>query len=124
MTSPSCGTSPSEDEFVALCWKLIEWKVAYYRPEFVHRSRRKELVIDDETYDAHEQRYLTLCRELGKPNTIVHKGYPGFDDIEGPGMMEVDMTRPSVQLVLRKLSSPKPRVRKPRVNRKRGSAKV
>jgi hypothetical protein len=79
-----------EREFVKLCWWLIERKVAYYRPEAVHASWKPLLECSDDDYDAAEQRYLTLCRELERDNTIVHKGYPGFEDVPGAGMMEVD----------------------------------
>lgn len=95
-------------EHRALGWKLIEWKVAYYKPECVAESRRPDYVIDDDTYDAHEQRYLALCRKLKLPNTVVHKTYPGFEDVDYTNaMMEVDVTRPSVQLVMAKLGSRK-----------------
>lgn len=100
------------EEHVALSWRLIEWKVSYYLPDRVHPSRRKDYEIPDDEYDANEQRYLTLCRTLGIPNTIVHKSYPGFGDVAGDGMMEVDESRPSIQLVLSKLGSPKRRKRK------------
>jgi hypothetical protein len=94
-----------------LSWQLIEWKVAYYLPDRVHPSRRKDYTVSDEHYDACEQRYLTLCRKLypidGTLNTIVHKSYPGFSDVAGDGMMEVDESRPSVKIVLAKLGSPK-----------------
>jgi hypothetical protein len=29
------------EEHARLSWKLIEWKVAYYRPDSVHFSRRQ-----------------------------------------------------------------------------------
>jgi hypothetical protein len=99
-----------EYEHLTLTWKLIEWKVAYYKPEAIHSSRLGDFEVSDEVYDAAELRYLTLCRKLGKRNTIVHKGWPGFQDLLGPPntpMMEVDTDRPSVQLVLAKLGSPK-----------------
>lgn len=115
-------------EFCALGWKLIEWKVAYYRPEAVHESRRADYEVSDETYDAAEVRYLTLCRKLQEVNakdplyadcgpyplnSVVHKGWPGFEDLVGPHtMMEVDEDRPSVQLVMAKLGSPKRRYRR------------
>jgi hypothetical protein len=76
-------------------------------PEAVHTSWGSHFVVADALYDQAEQRYLTLCRELGHRNTIVHKGHPGFEDVPGDGMMEVDVRRPSVQLVLKKLSSVK-----------------
>ncbi len=95
-----------EREFVRLGWWLIERKVAYYKPELVHAGWYGKYECSDDEYDAAEQRYLTLCRELGHMNTIVHKKYPGFEDLDfSRVMMEVDMTRPSVQLVVRKLSS-------------------
>lgn len=100
-------------EFVSLSWKLIEWKVAYYHPELVHATRRSDYEVSDEVYDESERRYLTLCRELGQPNTVVHKCHPGFEDIPmDAAMMEVDRTRPSVQRVINKLSSSKKRKRK------------
>jgi hypothetical protein len=98
-------SSASQREHTALCWWLIERKVAYYMPEAVHTSWGAHFVVADDLYDQAEKRYLTLCRELGHRNTIVHKGHPGFEDVPGDGMMEVDDTRPSVQLVLRKLGA-------------------
>lgn len=94
-----------QKELNALSWWLIERKVAYYRPEAIHTTRMKDFVVTDDEYDAAEVRYLTLCRKLKQENTIVHKGWPGFEDVPGPGMMEIDDTRPSVQLVLKKLGS-------------------
>lgn len=94
-------------ELAALSWKLIEWKLAYYKPEAIHPTRKKALTIDDDTYDAHERRYLWLVRQLGLPNTLVHKGYPEFPPMpyDNP-MMEVDEERPSVQLVMKKMRTP------------------
>ena len=97
--------SDNEARFVRLSWALIEYKVMYYRPHLVHESRHEGLTIHDETYDTLEIRYLTLCRELGHQNTIVHKDYPGFEDIDGEPMIEIDEDRPSVQLVLDKLKT-------------------
>ena len=91
-------------QFVRLSWALIEYKVMYYRPELVHESRHYGLTISDATYDALEIKYLTLCRELGYQNTIVHKNYPDLE-VQGPGMMEIDEDRPSVQLVIGKLGT-------------------
>jgi hypothetical protein len=115
-----------EKELCALGWKLIELKVAYYKPEVVHESRVKELTLSDDIYDAMEIRYLELIRKLRPKyakkwkdtpgmgvyplNSVVHKGYPGYEDmIQAPNtpMMEVDVKRPSVQLVMSKLSQPK-----------------
>jgi hypothetical protein len=103
-------------EHAALSWRLIEWKVAYYRPEYVHPTRMASVTVSDEQYDEAELRYLALCRELGQPNTVVHKAYPGYEDlVQEWSMMEIDEARPSVQLVLRKLSTP---LRKPRTPRR------
>jgi hypothetical protein len=105
--------SADDQEHTALGWRLIEWKVAYYKPEVIHSSRLGDYEVSDEVYDAAEVRYLTLCRKLGLSNTVVHKGWPGFEDLVGPHtMMEVDETRPSVQLVMAKLGSIKSRRRK------------
>lgn len=111
------------EEFVQLSWKIIEWKVAYYKPEHVHPSRRKDYEVSDEVYDEAEVRYLTLCRKLDHLNTVVHKGWPGFEDLVGPHtMVEVDEDRYSVRLVISKLSSPKRTRRKYRRRASRSSS--
>lgn len=116
--------SKDEKELCQLGWWLIERKVAYYKPEAVHTTRTNDYVVSDEEYDAAEERHLKLIRKLQlkndkKPpyegfvgpyplNSVVHKGWPGFEDmLEPPNrpMMEIDDTRPSVQLVLKKLGS-------------------
>lgn len=91
--------------FAQLSWKLIEWKLAYYRPELLKPDSLEKLTIPDDTYDAAELEYLELCDILGNPNTLVHKEYPAFRHIKGTPMMEVDLTRYSVQLVLAKHGS-------------------
>lgn len=100
----------SEQEHTALSWWLIECKVAYYLPDKVHPSRAADYEVLDCEYDLAEIRYLELCRELGCCNSIVHKAYPGFRDMTRKPhtpMLEVDLRRPSVQLVLAKLGSAK-----------------
>jgi hypothetical protein len=93
-------------ELAELSWWLIERKVAYYRPEAIHSSRIGDYTVSDEDYDAAEVRYLELCRKLGHRNTLVHKGWPGFEDLcTKDAMMEIDDKRPSVQLVLKKMGS-------------------
>lgn len=96
----------NETELAHLSWRIIEWKVQYYRPDLVHESWGNEFIIDDATYDAHELRYLELCRITKSPNTLVHKGYPGYDDYAN-AMLELDMERPSVQRVIKYMSNPK-----------------
>lgn len=121
--------SKDEKEFCYLGWRIIELKVAYYKPEVVHLSWKDKVTVDDETYDAMELRYLELCMKLrakhakenpGDPpypwNTVVHKGWPGYEELcnEGHAMMEVDESRPSVQLVMAKLATDEQTRRPPR----------
>lgn len=99
-----------EKELCALSWWLIERKVAYYMPEVLHDTWKPYVICEDWEYDEAEKRYLTLVRELGSTNTLVHKTWPGFEDLMLPPhdpMMEVDRERPSVQLVIHKLSHSK-----------------
>ena len=107
------AAAPDRARHVQLSWALIEFKVMYYRPGLVHRSWHEGLTISDERYDEMEVEYLRLCRKLNRPNTVVHKRWPGFGNL-GVGMMEVDEARPSVQLVINKLG----RVRPPRHRQK------
>jgi len=96
-----------DKEHTYLTWRIIEWKVAYYMPEKVHPTWGTKFEVADDIYDQSEIRYLELCRKLGLPNTLVHKGYPGFEDVDhSRAMFEVDLTRPSVQLVMRRMSGP------------------
>lgn len=100
------STKADREEHVRLSWWLIERKVAYYKPESVHPSRLDDVITPDDEYDIAEIRYLTLARALGRNNTLVHKGSPGFEDMLVPPhdpMMEIDENRPSVQLALAKL---------------------
>ncbi len=88
-------------EFRELSWDLIGYKLAYYYPEKLTEEALRRFEITDAEYDSKEVRYLELCRGLNKPNTLVHKEYPSFEDIDFSGaMMEVDFKRSSVQLVL------------------------
>ena len=96
--------SKSEDELrhIELGWKILEAKILYYEPpaELMNAG----LDISDSEYDSMELEYLGLCVRLNKPNTVVHKEYPGFDFNKiGHGMMEVDWSRPSASAALRKL---------------------
>lgn len=98
--------TPEYKRYVQIGWQIIEYKVAYYMPERVAETKRERYTISDALYDELEIEYLTLCKKLGKPNTLVHKTYPGFEDVDhSKAMMEIDIERPSVQLVLEKLGS-------------------
>ncbi len=92
-----------EKEHCILSWKIIEWKIAYYYPHLIHPSRIADHTVSDDEYDKAEVRYLELCKQLGKRNTVVHKIYPGYDDYQY-AMFEIDEKRYSVQLVIKKLS--------------------
>jgi hypothetical protein len=124
--------SKDEKEFCELGWRLIELKVAYYKPECVHISWKQKVTVSDDDYDAMELRYLELCMKLrakhskenpgSQPyplNTNVHKGWPGYEELcnEDHAMMEVDETRPSVQLVMHKLGLDEQTRRPPRDDR-------
>lgn len=98
-------SNKDEQEFVDLSWKLIEYKIFYYQPGMVHESWFDILTIPDEQYDTLERRYLTLCVKLKHRNTVVHKKYSDITGYEGNGMMEIDINRPSVQLVTNKLGN-------------------
>lgn len=105
---PAARLTKDEKEHIKLSWWLLERKIAYYRPEAVHENWGDKYISPDDEYDEAEVRYLTLCRKLGRRNTLVHKGWPGFADMLLPPntpMMEIDETRPSVKLVLAKLGS-------------------
>lgn len=84
----------TKQEWIKIGWKLLECKYLYYR------SVNKESPLSDSEYDKLEIQYLEGCRKFKKPNTIVHKKYSGFEDVEGDGMMEFDITRPSCRLVV------------------------
>lgn len=85
------------EEFKTMKYLIILNKIRYYYPE---KANGKE-PIHDFQYDQFETRYLQLCLELNKPNTLVHKIYPEFpEEINGKGMMEVDFNDPDVQLVM------------------------
>lgn len=86
-----------EKRFVKLSWELIEHKMRYYYFDYS--------IISDVEYDKLEQEYLQLCLDLKQPNTVVHKIYPGFEAVEGTGMMEIDMSRPSVMFVWNKIQT-------------------
>jgi len=75
--------SITETRHIKLSWELLEHKVRYYILD--------SPTIQDAEYDKLEQEYVGLCEELGKPNTI-------------QSMVGVDLKRPSVQEVIKKLT--------------------
>lgn len=81
-------------EFAKLSWELLEHKVRYYYYDAP--------IITDDEYDLLEIKYLNLCKEFDQENTLVHKQYPGLT-VNGQGMMEIDIDRPSVQAAIYKL---------------------
>jgi len=87
--------------YIELTYRIIECKIMYYYPDLIKEGYHPGLEISDDDYDAMEIEYLKLCKELGQKNTLVHKRYPGLE-VDGPGMFEVDFTRPIVHLVMRK----------------------
>lgn len=89
-------------EFARLSWKILEAKIMYYQPPVELHEYVEKHMPSDEVYDDMEIRYLTLCKELNKPNTLVHKHYHGLE-VDGNGMMEVDWSRPSCSAALEKL---------------------
>jgi len=87
-----------------LSWKIIEAKIMYYWPRGLSEEFIDVHMPTDKEYDALEVRYLKLCVELELENTVVRKGlYPTLDP-PGPGMFEVDYSRPSVLNAWEKLA--------------------
>lgn len=94
-----------DNDYNDLIWQIIEAKILYYQPdvEWVGGFVDSRMPTDAE-YDNLEQSYLTICREMGEENTLVHKQYPGFEDITGEGMMEIDLEDPDVREVYQVLT--------------------
>lgn len=84
----------SEQRFIELAWKTLEYKLCYYRPELVHPSRIKELTITDIEYDMMEGEYRQLAAELGLNATAAN-------------MVDFDVSKPSCRLVMSKMGSEK-----------------
>jgi hypothetical protein len=90
-----------------LSWRIIEWKLMYYYPEMIDEKYHEALEVPDDIYDAAEEEYIRLCLELKLPNTVAHKwslelDTPELHELSENNMIEPDLTRPSVQLVLSK----------------------
>lgn len=82
-----------DKRLVELSWLILELKLAYYRPDLLH-SDWKELAVADTMYDKLESEYRKLCEELGVDPTSAD-------------MVGFDLSRPSCQLVARKLGKAK-----------------
>lgn len=87
----------TKKEFTNLSWELLEAKVRY---EYIDGEVSTSMT--DSEYDAKSIEYLTACRALKMPNTIIHKSHPGFDDID-LAPIGIDLTKPSVDLILNKI---------------------
>lgn len=91
--------------FCTLGWQLLEWKIAYYAPHFIQPDCLRGMEVEDSQFDGCSEEYLALCIKRGWRNTICHSGQlVGYT--EGPGMFEVDFSRPCVRLVLSKYGVP------------------
>lgn len=53
--------------FIQLSWKIIEYKMAYYRPDLVHKDHMNKLTVSDVEYDSLENEYKNLADKLGLP---------------------------------------------------------
>lgn len=102
------------EEFTKLSWKILEHKILYYEPEKFKMSFLNKKSIPDNEYDVLEIRYLELCRELKRPNYLVHKEYEQFKDVEDISMIELDWKRPSVNRAFDKLKQEESRYKKRR----------
>lgn len=90
-------------EYIELGWKLLKYKLMYYRPELVDESWHEDLTISDSSYDLLEKEYSALAEELGLPNTI-------------KDMVDFDEERPSAQLVMSRYRDRKPLYKKEKLN--------
>jgi len=81
----------SKARYNELRWKILEYKLMYYSPEKVHKSRHKELTIQDIDYDSYEQEMLALDKDLGLNNGKI---------------VDFPFNSPSGLLVISKLSKP------------------
>lgn len=109
---PEPSLEEKRKRWIQLGWRLIEWKIGYYYPEKVHESWGDALIIEDDEFDLYTREYLELCIALDEPNTVCHSmgglKEDRVDLLKGEGMMEVDFTRPSVKLVMKKYGRKKP----------------
>ena len=80
--------------FIELSWKLIAYRLAYYYPEKVHPSWKDSITITDSKYDYLERLYKSLCKLLNEPDTVA-------------SMVELDFSRPCVELAVKKYSTRK-----------------
>lgn len=74
--------------FNQLSWKLLESKLAYYRPDLLSKVGLKKFTITDQEYDALEDEYRQLAADLQLPPTAAD-------------MVGVDLNRPAIKVILR-----------------------
>jgi len=87
--------------FSELSWKILEAKILYYDPVAELASLP---MLSDAEYDNLEVEYLKRCKAEGHVNYLVHKQYPGFEDVGfDKACMEVDWNRPSSAVALNRL---------------------
>jgi hypothetical protein len=79
-----------ESEYLALRWKLLEYKLFYYYPEKVHESRHADCIITDPEYDILERQMNAY------PEANPDEWYVGFPDDKDCG-----------KLVMAKMITPK-----------------
>jgi hypothetical protein len=93
------------EEHARLSWKIIEAKILYFQSKGFNEVFVDKHTPLDSDFDKMERRYLELCVELSLPNTVAE--ISKYTDLNptGPGMLEIDFTRPSVQLAHSRLRS-------------------
>jgi len=87
------GLSNSQERFVGLSWKILEYKCTYYRPDLIHPNNKKLYTVSDSVYDKLEGEYRRLSVELGEEPTAAD-------------MVDFDCSRPCCRLVAKKLGTP------------------
>lgn len=58
------------NRFIELSWKLLEYKLFYYRPDLVAKKYIKQLTISDNVYDSLENEYKWLARTFNMTPSV------------------------------------------------------
>jgi hypothetical protein len=82
----------SRQHCVELSWALLEYKLAYYRPELVHPDNLSRYQIPDHTYDQLEATYKKIC--------TARRMKPSISE-----MVDFDVTRGSSKMVMQRLAN-------------------